>query len=127
MTLRFVFATLNVRRPEMAKFGNVKIKGASGSSYEFTAYPGNTLFKAIGAVYVVTERTPKQDGGGLHRFLYVGETGDLSTRFGSHHKQGCFDARGANCICVFPKRDEDGRLKIENDILNNGDIWPCND
>lgn len=111
----------------MAKFGNLTIKGASGGSYEFTVYPGNTLFKAAGAVYVVTNRTPKEDGGGSHRFLYVGETGDLGTRFGGHHKQGCFEARGANCICVLPRSDEHHRLEIENDILNNGDTWPCND
>lgn len=111
----------------MAIFGNVNIKGASGSSYEFTAYPGDTLFNAVGAIYVVTERTPKQDGGALHRLLYVGETGDLSSRFDSHHKQGCFDARGANCICVLTRSNEHHRLEIESDILNNGDSWPCND
>lgn len=110
----------------MAKFGNITIKGASGNSYKFSAYPGNTIFNAVGAVYVVTKRTQKEDGGGLHRFLYVGETGDLNTRFGGHHKQGCFDARGANCICVLQRNDEDGRLEIESDILNNGDSWPCN-
>lgn len=111
----------------MAKFGTITIKGASGSSYEFTAYPSDTLFKAVAAVYVVSKRTRKKDGGGSHEFLYVGETGDLSTRFNDHHKQGCFDRRAANCVCVFPRSDEDGRLKIENDILTNGSVWPCND
>lgn len=110
----------------MAKFGTIKIKGASGKSYEFAAYPSDTPFKAIGAVYAVTKRTPAEQGGGFHTFLYIGETGDLSTRFDNHHKQACFDKRGANCICVRPTDDQNDRLETENDILSNRHTWPCN-
>lgn len=30
--------------------------------------------------------------------IYVGETGDLSTRFDSHHRQSCFDRSGVKGI-----------------------------
>jgi hypothetical protein len=111
----------------MAKLGSMMIKGASGTTYEFTVYSGDTLFKPVGSVYVVSKRTPKRDGGGEHDFLYIGEAGDLSERFDDHHKQRCFDTHGANCISVLPKTREDERLRIEEDILGNGGSWPCND
>lgn len=110
----------------MAKIGTMKVAGKSGTEYSFDLYPTGTSFKALGAVYVITKRTAKQGGGGEHTYLYVGETGDLSTRFDDHHKQECFNDHDANCIGIHLDDSEKSRLSKEDDILA-GHKWPCND
>ncbi len=110
----------------MAKLGDLTVAGESGQDYKFEVYPQGTSFKEVGAVYLVTKRTHKPDGTGAHEFLYVGETGDLSTRFDGHHKQECFDENGANCICVHVDSSQKSRLAKESDLLGAHD-WPCND
>ena len=58
--------------------------------------------------------------------FYVGQTGDLSTRFETHHKQSCFDRHGANRICIYEEQLERTRLVIEQDLIDN--YHPvCND
>ncbi len=110
----------------MSKLGTMKIAGKDGNQYEFALYPVGASFKELGGVYVVTKRVPKPGGGGTHTFLYVGETGDLSTRFDNHHKQECFDEGGANCIGVHLDDSEKSRRAKETDLLD-GNAWPCND
>ena len=109
----------------MGKFGTITCKGASGAKYEFTAYSDDTDFNAIGAVYVITSRSQKNDGSYSHLRIYVGETGDLSTRFDNHHQQDCFDKNKTNCICVYVEENEVTRLAIESDLLDKYDP-PCN-
>ena len=110
----------------MAKLGTVTFTGVSGAKYEFTVYPWGTSFnKDYGAVYFVTKRTQESGGGHSHTRLYVGETEDLSTRFDNHHKQDCFDRHNKNCVCVYGEEDEDTRLEIEQDLIDNCQP-PCN-
>jgi hypothetical protein len=110
----------------MAKLGTVTFTGVSGNRYEFSAYPWRTsLKKDYGAVYFVTKRNQKSDGI-YHARIYVGQTDDLSTRFDGHHKQPCFDVHNANCICIYGELDEDSRLAIEQDLIDNYHP-PCND
>jgi len=40
----------------MAKFGRVTFTGDSGRDYAFAAYPRETRFKPVAAVYVITKR-----------------------------------------------------------------------
>ena len=110
----------------MTKLADLTVEGQSGNKYEFEVYPRQTAFNHVGAVYLLTKRTKKSNGTGTHEFLYVGETGNLSTRFDNHHKQDCFDERGANCICVHQDGDEKSRRAKESDLLE-GRNWPCND
>jgi hypothetical protein len=108
----------------MAKYGAIIFKGKSGKKYSFRAYSFNTKFNAIGGVYFVTRRTVK-NGKITHTKIYVGQTDDLSTRFDNHHKADCFAEHNANCICVLLEEDEDVRLDIETDLIDNYDL-PCN-
>src|SRR6266436_986834 len=75
----------------VAKFGTIKLKGASGKSWTFDVWPRDTEFNALGVVYVQSVRTRKADGTRTHRFIYVGQTGDLSHRPLNHHMKGCVD------------------------------------
>ena len=110
----------------MPKIGTMKVSGNSGNEYAFDLYRIEITFKALGAVYIITKRVAKSEGGGSHTYLYVGETGDLSTLFNDHHKQPCFDRNGANCIGINLDDSEDSRLSKESDI-RDAHSWPCND
>jgi hypothetical protein len=108
----------------MGKIADVTFTGASRTLYEFTAYSLDTIFKAIGAVYIFTKRTVHDDRGS-HERLYIGQTSDLSERFENHEKWPCISEYSVNCICVHPESNEQTRINIETDLRNNNDI-PCN-
>ena len=110
----------------MAELGRVTFKGASGNNYTFYAYTIGTSFNKVGGVYVFTVRTPKPEGGASHPVIYVGQTGDLSTRFDNHHKADCIVQHQSNCICILVQEDEQMRLAIEKDMIDNYNP-PCND
>jgi len=109
----------------MAKLGTLPLTGGSGDSYDFEIYPWGTGFNAVAGVYAITKRAPAADGNFTHAVLYVGETGDLSTRFDTHHKAVCFERRGANCIGVHRETSEDTRLRIEASLIARQEP-PCN-
>jgi len=109
----------------MPKIADYTIAGASGTKYTFGIYPRETSWKDVGAVYILTKRTIKQDGGGSHTHVYVGQTQNMNDRHMNHHKVECFDSYNANCIGVFLESSEEKQLEIEADILASGS-WPCN-
>ena len=86
----------------------------------------NTDFNPVGAVYFITRRTTKPDGGGTHTHIYVGQTSDISQRLDSHHKINCFLEHNANCICIYREDNENTRVRIEADLIENYNP-PCND
>lgn len=103
----------------------ITISGSSGNKYSFEVYPISSTWNEVSAVYVVTKRVPKPDGGGTHSYIYVGQTENLKERHASHHKAACFEEHGANCLCVLVENGEEQRLTIEADILDAHN-WPCN-
>jgi len=109
----------------MSKIADATFHGVSENSYSFEVYPFDQEFRQVGAVYIVTKRTLKSDGGGSHSFIYIGQTGNLPQRFDSHHKANCFTRHKANCICVHVESDEDTRFAIETDLCRRH-ITPCN-
>ena len=110
----------------MAKLADYTVTGKSGEKYTFGVYRKESSWNEVAAVYLVTKRTIKPDGGGSHAHIYVGQTDNLQQRFSSHHKEECFKSHGANCICVLQISSEQSRLAVEADILGKGK-WPCND
>lgn len=105
---------------------NINIKGKSETLYPFEMYPISQEFRAVGAVYAILKFDPQPTMPQWYRYIYIGETGDLSTRFSNHHKQSCFDRYGADWIAVHPDSSEESRTSKEADILAGGS-WPCND
>lgn len=73
-------------------------------------------FTCSSAVYAVTRRFPAE-GEDWHQIIYIGETGDVSTRFEDHHKRDCFVQWYANCICIHLDDDAESRLKKEDDLV----------
>ena len=94
--------------------------------YEFHAYPIGTEFPELPAVYAYTK-----EGSGLIRWrqpIYIGETGDLSTRFDSHHKADCAEDHGATHIAVcVDNMDSDVRRLWSERMLVAHYKPPCND
>lgn len=111
----------------MPKLASWPLAGASGKTYDFEVYDWSTVFKAIGAVYVVSKREVDPNGKGSHEIIYIGQSGDLSERFENHHKIECFRRRGANCVSVHAENSQNARLQIEGDLLAGHPNTPCND
>lgn len=109
------------------------LKGKSGKKYTFSLFSfdnfeelSDELNEEKGALYLFTKRNLK-NGKYVHDYIYLGETSDISTRYGNHHKRRCIMSYGSNCIgFFFTDKDEDDRKAMENDILEAND-FPCND
>lgn len=99
----------------MTQAEQVTATGASGRNYDFGVYPWGQTFNPVGGVYLVLKKKfmPQPN----YEILYVGQTGDLSERFDSHHKQQCFDRNAKTHIGVRGESAEQTRLAIERDLL----------
>jgi predicted GIY-YIG superfamily endonuclease len=109
----------------MAKIADATFSGSTGK-YDFEVYPWGTGFRNVGAVYIITSRVADATGKGMHTFIYIGQTGDLSERFDNHHKAKCFTKNGVTHVCVHLESNEKSRLAIERDLIA-GHKTPCND
>ena len=109
----------------MAKLGVLTLTGASNTKYKFSVYPSGADLEALGGVYHISKRTLKQDGGGSHARIYIGQTADLSTCFDSHHKQSCFDHHNSICVGAHIDDKETSRVAKEEDLIK-GLRPPCN-
>ncbi len=108
----------------MAKIADATFT-ANGEGYAFEVYNSSGSFNDVSCVYIFTKRTV-ENGKGNHKFLYIGETGELGTRMANHEKWGCVDSHGCNCICVHRVENETARLDIETKF-RNAHKTPCND
>lgn len=117
----------------MNSTGNrLTLNGISGKEYIFDLYTFidfselRSAFLPRAAVYVFTRRRATSEGF-THDLIYLGETENLSMRFGNHHKESVITAHYANCIGIYgtPFNNEQ-RKQIEADILAAYD-FPCNE
>ncbi len=112
----------------MEEYGGISFTGVSGDHYHFDAFPWDTEFKCVGAVYFITKHVDKSMGATHERF-YVGQTRNLSELFNEHHNIERFDRfieEGANCICVYLDPQESSRLRIMANLIDQYHP-PCND
>ncbi len=109
------------------------LKGQSGKEYVFSLYLFDSFedlksaWENFPALYLFTQRY-SSNGAYYHNYIYLGETGDLSTRFDSHHKEQCIIKHQSNCIGIYKNvpQDETKRKEVEKDILMAND-FPCNE
>ena len=99
--------------------GNVRIKGVSGKTYTFGAYPLDTRFAEFGAVYFITGRELDSKGRIAHSRIYCGQTSNMSVCPYSAQQSASFKANYANCICILPVKEDVSRRDIERDIHQN--------
>jgi hypothetical protein len=60
----------------MVTYGGITFNGKSGEKYYFKAWPLNTKFNPLGAVYFVTKRVfnDKTYRRASHQSIYIGQT-----------------------------------------------------
>lgn len=102
----------------------VTLRGQSGKEYTFELYGFGdfddlkSMDKEMPVLYLFSQRYAN-NGAYLHNYLYLGETGDLSTRFSGHHKEAELRQHNANCIglCTQVPEDDTSRKALEEDLL----------
>ena len=103
----------------LASFGSITFSGQSGEKYLCHAWPLDTRFKPMGAVYLVTKRmaneTYARKAG--HQTIFVGRTDSLANPLASETDFDRFRKYGANCVCVYLDADAERRLTIERDLI----------
>jgi hypothetical protein len=105
----------------MSSVGTINLTGKSGTVYQFAIYERAQKFTAVGGLYVMSKIVT----GGNYSLIYIGQTGDLSSRPLSHHKTACFDKHGADKLLIRAEGDETKRLDTETDLVRNYNP-PCN-
>ena len=111
----------------------VTLKGKSGKEYVFKMYSFDEftdlvsdITNNVAAIYLFSKRTVV-NGEGKHKCIYLGETGDISSRYSGHHKEACITKHKANCIGFWwAPTDEEKRRDAETDILEANN-FPCNE
>jgi hypothetical protein len=106
----------------MSDAPTIEWEGQSGTKYTYWIYPLGTTFKAEPGNYIFAKESKPNS----FSPIYIGETGDLSERFDSHHKQDCIDSNQASHIHVHKNDDgEVARRAEESDLIAK---WnpPCN-
>lgn len=100
----------------------IEWEGASGKKYKYLIYPLGTKFMPVGGNYIFAKETTPHTWSPV----YIGETGDLSTRFDAHHKAACIAKNGATAIHVHRNDSHADRLAEEADLLAKWNT-SCND
>jgi hypothetical protein len=98
----------------MAEAPTIDWAGKSGKNYRYWIYPFWPNLKAQAGNYVFA----KEISPGRWLPVYVGETGDLSERFGDHHKIAEARRQGATHIHVHLNADgAQARRNEESDLI----------
>ena len=96
----------------MAAFETVNLTGRSGTSYPFTVFPRGTPLAAVGGVYAVMSDERTQ-----WTMLYIGQTGDLNSRFDNHHHDDNFARHRASHLAALSVANDAQRRAIEADLV----------
>ena len=88
-------------------------QGASGTSYTYYVYSLPPNFSSQAGNYIFAKR----DGLGGWKAVYIGQTGDLSQRFGDHHAEACVRRNGATHIHAHLNAAKIDREREEADLL----------
>lgn len=114
--------------PAPRRQGNINFTGTSGRSYAFQAWPIDTRFKPVAAVYFVTKRAflNRTYNTASHDAIYIGQTDNLANAFGAKVSLERFLKHEANCVCVHPLVDPELRDAIVRDLLGRHSTY-CND
>jgi hypothetical protein len=91
------------------------------NQYTFNVWPRAQRFNSIGVIYVMA----KKNDSGKYSIIYIGQTGDASSRPFNHHRKDCFDRHGADHVFLRTESNEKTRLGIETALIKHYDP-PCN-
>jgi len=102
-----------------ANQGKVSFTGNSGRQHQFWAWPLDTRFKPVAAVYFITKRAYRNRTYHMasHDAIYIGHTENLAETFAPTVSLARYLEHGANCVCVCLLDDAEQRVAIEQDLL----------
>lgn len=112
----------------IATYRRISFTGKSGQKYYFHAWPLQTRFKALGAVFFVTKRSLENKTylrSANHEGIFIGKTSNLGEPLATQGQLDRFTKHGANCICVHLVENEERRLAAEQDLIA-GNTTACN-
>ena len=96
-------------------------RGESRTKYTYRLYEIGAKFKEIPANYIFCKKSAN-----YWKSVYIGETGDLSERFDSHHRWDCIQEEKASHICAHKSSDDKStRCKEEAGLIAYYNP-PCN-
>lgn len=103
----------------MPSLGTITMRGKSGKTYEFRAYPIKTVFKeGLSGVFILTRRTYREaTRSKRHKPLILGHNANLRKSNVDTTDPLYSDA---NCICILAEKDESARLEIHQDLALSG-------
>lgn len=107
----------------MGKIGEIEWDGITGKKYRYHIYPIAESHNAVPANYLFA----KKNADGQYSPIYVGETGDISERFDSHHKMPCIKQRGATHLCTHKSSEDATVRRLEEQDIKKKLHPPCND
>lgn len=111
----------------------LKLIGVSGKQYDFSLFSFDDYvdikryFNNVPALYIFVRLTTDKQR--YEEVIYLGETGDVRTRYDNHHKENCIKSRNANCIGFYQEDGfdvETNRKVAEKDLLDAKNFH-CND
>lgn len=114
---------------DIPTYRRIFFTGKSGQKYDFHAWPLETRFKSLGAVFFVTKRSLENKTylrSGSHESVFIGQTDNLSAPLASQTLLDRFAKHGANCICVHLVANEERRLAAAQDLIA-GNSTHCNE
>ncbi len=106
----------------MGKVADIDWEGISGRKYRYHIYPISDSHGAVPANYVFAK---KVSGG--YTPVYVGETGNISDRFDSHHKMPCIKRHGATHLTTHESSNDVKVRRLEEQDIIKKQNPPCND
>jgi hypothetical protein len=103
----------------MAAINNITFTGKSGIKYDFHAFPINEDLQPIAAVYALTRCVQNRLKKYSHDIIYIAETVDLSECRKNQEKEECIKEKSPSCICLYPEKSLQKRLRIMVDLIEN--------
>ena len=114
---------------DIATYRGITFTGKSGQKYYFHAWPLETRFKSVAAVFFVTKRgfdNKTYVRSACHERIFIGQTDNLSAPFATQFQLDRFTKHGANCICVCVVANGEQRIAAEQDLIA-GNTTSCNE
>lgn len=103
----------------------ITLLGTSGKGYTYFAFPLPIRFADLPAVAGNYAFAVQQSAG--YGIIYVGETGDFSTRFQYHHKLACAHRHGMTHLLAHITPEGQAARLLEEADLKASHNPPCND
>lgn len=104
--------------------GRLVFETAEGERFTFDVRWMSDALPNVPAVYAVSRRQRRPDGGWSHKVVYLGETDDLARRIARHAGNALFDLHDARAVAFFEVPEPDRRRAVRDALVAaNGPLY----